>query len=59
MGTCKGVYSVGGAGGSAGAALAFFFLFFTGWPSSPTTRTRGWLRKGCWSNSTSFSDRLP
>ena len=32
---------------------------FTGLPSGPTTRMRGWLRKGRRPNSTSFSDRFP
>jgi len=47
-----------GAGGSAGAS-AGFVRFTTGRPSSPTSLSRGWLRKGCWPNSTSFSDRVP
>ena len=47
--------------GSAGAGLGSSGVApgFTGRPSGPTSRIRGWLRNGCWPNSTSFSDRFP
>ncbi len=38
---------------------AVTYLFPAGAAGTSTTLIRGWLRKGCWPNSTSLSDRLP
>ena len=54
-GWLKGNY---GFAASAGGSVLVRFRF-TGWPSGPTRRMRGWLRKGWTPNSTSFSARLP